>query len=110
MKYSPKTLLLFSYWYATKDVINKISHILQQSTYHPRLQILPLPPILPQSQNQNILSPKITSTSAPYPSLEPVVQTLRVKTLTSATTAPPRVNPSTSPTFYPRSNQWIKKI
>ena len=45
MKDPLKTLPFLSYGDATKNVINQISHILHRSTYQPRLQILPLPPL-----------------------------------------------------------------
>ena len=61
----PKTLLLLSYGDATKNMINHIAHILQRSTAQPRLQILPFPPMLPQSQYKNLLPTKITSTPTP---------------------------------------------
>ena len=48
----PNTLTFLSYGDATKNVINQISHILKISTSQPRLQILPLPLILPQTQSE----------------------------------------------------------
>ena len=78
IKDPPKTLPFLSYGDATKNVINKISRILQRSTARPCLQILPFPPILPQSQNKNIVPPKITSNPAPAPRVEPSAQPPRV--------------------------------
>ena len=97
IKDPPKILPLFSNGDATKNVINHISHTLQQSTDQPRLQILPLSPMLPQSQNQNLLPPKIANTPAPDMRLEPVVQPLRLQTFMKSSTSPPRVKPSKSP-------------
>ena len=48
-----KTLSFLLYGDATKNVINWILHILHRSTSQPRLQNLPLPPLLPQTQNKN---------------------------------------------------------
>ena len=47
MKYHPKTPPFLSYVEATKNAINRISHILRRNTSQPRLKILPLPPMLP---------------------------------------------------------------
>ena len=47
MKDPLKTLPLLSYGNATKNAINQIAHILNRSKYQPRLQILPLPHLLP---------------------------------------------------------------
>ena len=58
-------------------------HILKRSTAPPRLQILPLPPILPQSHDKNLLPKKITSKTAPSPRVEPVVQHLSVQIISS---------------------------
>ena len=63
-----------------------IYHFLQRSTAQPHLKILLLPPMLPNSQNQNLLPPKITNTPAPYTGAEPVAQTPRVQTLTTSPT------------------------
>ena len=110
MKYQSKTPPFLSYGDTTKSVINKISHILQRSTAQSRLQILQLPPMLPQRQNKNILPPEIISPSAPDMRVEPEVQPTRVQTLASLTTLPPRVKPSDSPSLDPHSNPWIIKI
>ena len=67
IKYPLKTLILLSYSDATKNASNHIAHIFHRSTAQPRLQILPFPPIIPQSQNKNILLPKIISPPAPSP-------------------------------------------
>ena len=72
-----------------KKEINQIARILQRSTSQPRLQILPLPPMLPQSQNENIQHQKIISTSAPDLRVEPVLQHPRVQIQESAPTPPP---------------------
>ena len=98
----------FYYVDATKNSINQIAHILQRITSQPRLQILPLPPMLPQSQNENLQHQKIISTPAPATRLEPVSQPPRVQTQYSAPTPPPIDQPSTSPSLDPHSNPWIK--
>ena len=77
MKYPLKTLPLFHYVNATKNAINQIDHILQRITSQACLQNLPLHPMLPQSQNENIQHQQIISTSAPAPrvktqELEPI--------------------------------------
>ena len=102
-------LPLFSYGDSTNNDINQISHILHQSTVKPVLQILPLPPMLLQNQNQNIFLPRITNKSAPSPRVELIVQPLRMKTLTTAPKLTPRLKPSISPISDPRSNPWIEK-
>ena len=53
-----KTISFLSYEYETKNSINKISHILQESKAQTWLLILPLPPMLPYSQTR-YLSPFI---------------------------------------------------
>ena len=58
LKDPPNTLPLFYYGDATKNVTNQISHILQRSIAQPCLKILPLPPMLPQSQNKSLLPKK----------------------------------------------------
>ena len=90
MKDPPKTLPLFSYGDSTKIAINHISYILQRSTSHPRLQLLPLPPILPQTQSENIQLKNILSIPVPAPRLELVLQPPRVQSHWSAPTPPPR--------------------
>ena len=75
----PKTLPLLSYGDVTKNTINQISHTFQRSTDQPRINFLPLPPILPQSQNENLQPPEINSIPALSPMVEPVLQPLRVK-------------------------------
>ena len=47
IQYPLKTLPFLSYIYATKNMINQIAHILQQSTAQPHLQVLPLTTMLP---------------------------------------------------------------
>ena len=79
MKCHLKTLPFLSYRYASKTVIDQISQNLHRSTVQPHLQILPLPPMLPQSQNQNLSPRQITSTPAPDTRVEPFVQPTRVK-------------------------------
>ena len=69
-------------------MIGQIYCILQQSTAQPCFQILPLPPMLPQSQIQNISPPKTTNTPALAPRVEPVVKPLRVKTMIIAPISP----------------------
>ena len=51
MKDPPKTLPFFYYVY-TKKGINIFLHILNRSTSQPRLQILPLQPLLPHTQSE----------------------------------------------------------
>ena len=97
MKDHPKTLLSLPYGDTIKNAINHIAHIFQRSTAHPHIQILPLPPILPQSQNENFQPPEITIIPAPSPRVEPVSQPLRVKTQQSEPTPPPREHHYTSP-------------
>ena len=46
MKEPPKRLHFLYYGEATENVINRIAHILHRSTSQPRLQIVPLPPLL----------------------------------------------------------------
>ena len=79
MKYPPKTIHFLSYRDSTKNVINQIAHILQESIAQPRLQILPLPPLLPHIQTQYLSPPVITHPPAPDTRVEPVVQPPRVK-------------------------------
>ena len=90
MKDPSKTLPFLSYGGATKNAINQIFHIWQRSTSQTRLQIFPLPPMLPKSQNENIQHQKIIITPAPAPRVEPVSQRPRVQTQDSAPTPPPR--------------------
>ena len=59
----------------------------------------PLPPILQQSQNENLQPPEITSIPAPDPRLEPVLQPLRLQIQESAPKPPPREQPSTYPSL-----------
>ena len=110
MKDPTKTLPFLSYGYETKNAINHIPHIMQRSISHPHLKILPLPPMLPQSQNENIQHQKIISTPAPAPRVEPFSQPPRVQTQDPAPTPPPREQPSTPPRLDPHSNLLIKKF
>ena len=93
MKYSLKKLHFLSYADATENAINKIVHIFQRSTYQPRSQILPLPPMLPQTQSENLQLQNIPSIPVPAPRVEPVSQPPRVQTNQSETKPPPRVQP-----------------
>ena len=88
-----------SYGDAIKNEINQIAHIFQRSTAQLRIQILPLPPMLPQSQNENLQPPEITSIPPPDPRVEPVSKSPRVKTQESAPTPPPRDQSYTSPSL-----------
>ena len=97
MKEPLRTFSFFSYGDATKNAFNHISLILQRSTSQPRLQIFPLPPMLPQSQNANIQHQKTISTPAPSLRVQPVLQPMRVQTQDSAPTQPPRYRPSIPP-------------
>ena len=72
-------------------MVSHIAHILQQITSHTHLQILLLPPMLPQSQTQYPSPPIITHTYASAHRVEPVVQPLKVKTLMVSPTTPLRV-------------------
>ena len=87
-KYPLKTLPFFSYGDA-KIMINHIAHILQRSTSQTRLQILPLPPMLPQTKSENLQLQNIPSILVPAPRVEPFYQYLRVKTHQLATKLPP---------------------
>ena len=110
MKDPPKTPSFLYSFDATKNAINQISQILQRRTYQPRLQILPLPTMLPQSQNENIQHQNIISTPALYLRVEPVSQPLRVQTQDPVSTPPPIEQPSTFPSVNPPSNPWIEKL
>ena len=72
MKGPSKKILFFSYGDATKNAINQIDHIFHRSTSQPRLQILPLPPMLPQPQSENLQLQNIPSIPVPYLRVEPV--------------------------------------
>ena len=101
IKYPPKTPRFLSYDDATKNSINQIAQILQRSISQPRIQILLLPPMLPQSQNENLQPPEITSIPAPDPRVEPVSQPPRVQIQDSSPIPPPIDQPYTSPSLYP---------
>ena len=108
MNFAPTTLPFLSYVDTTKTVINQILQIFQRSTSQPHLKKIPLPPMLPQSQNENIQHQKIISTSAPDLRVEPVFQPMRVLTFGSEHPHPPRYQPSTYLSLDPHSNPWIK--
>ena len=108
LKDPPKTLTFVSYGYATKNAINKISHISQISTSHPCLQIVSLSLMLPPIQNENIQHQNTISTTAPTLRVDPVSQAPRVQTQDSAPTPPTRDHPSTLPRLDPHSNPWFK--
>ena len=95
-----------NYGDATRNAINKIYHTLHRITHQPRLQILPLLPLLPQTQSENIQLQNILRIPVPYLRVEP----LRVKNNQSTPTSPPREQPFTHPRLDPHPNPWIKKI
>ena len=95
---------------ATKNAINQIPHILQRIISQPHLQILPLPPMLPQTQSGNLQLQNIPSIPVPDPRVEPVFQPMRVQMYQLATTPPTMAHPSTSPSLDPHPNPWIKKF
>ena len=90
LKDPPKTLPFFSYGNATKNAINCIAHILKRSAARPGIQMSLLPQMLPQSQNENLQPPEITSIPVPSSRVELVSQPLRVQAQDSAPTPPPR--------------------
>ena len=49
----PKFISFIVVWWCKKKSINQIAHILHRSTSQPHLQFLPLPPLLPQTWNEN---------------------------------------------------------
>ena len=63
----PITLPLLSYGDATKNAINNIAQILQRSTSQPHLQNLPVPPLLTQTQSENLQLQNIPSIPVPSP-------------------------------------------
>ena len=67
IKYTPKSLPFSPYGNAKKNAINQIAHISQRSIAQPRIQILPLPSLLPQIHNENLQPAEITSILAPAP-------------------------------------------
>ena len=109
MKNPPKTHPILLYGYATNIVINHISYILRMITSQPGLQILPLQPLLPKTQSENIQLQNIPSIPVLDPRLEPVSQPPRVQLLQTAPTPPSSMKPSTSPSLDPDPNPWIKK-
>ena len=108
MKDPPKTLPFFYYGYATKNVINQIAQILHRSTSQPCLQILTLPPLLPQTQSENIQLQNTPIIPVPSPGVEPVSQPTRMQTLQSPPTPHIIMQTSTSPSLNQNSNPWIK--
>ena len=109
IKYPPKKLPFLSYGDSTKNAINQIAHIFQQIISQPHLPILPLPPMLPQIQNQIQLPAMIIHPDAQAPRVEPVVQHPRVQPYMTSPISPPRVQHSPSPTLEPFKNPWIEK-
>ena len=91
-----------------KNAINNIDRIFNRSTSQPRLKILPLSPLLPQTQNENFQDYNIPSIPLAAPKVEPVLQPLMVKLIDPAPTPPPRLQPSTSSILDPDPNPWIK--
>ena len=91
MKEPLKTLPLFSYSDATTNTINHISHILHKITSQPRLQILPLPPLLTHTHSENLQLQNIPSIPVPAPMVEPVLQPPRMQALMSSPTSPTRL-------------------
>ena len=89
---------------------NQIAHIFHRSISQPRLQILPLPPLLPQTQNEIFQDQNIPSIPVAAPRVEPVSQTPRVKLLQPEPTPPPIVQPYTSPSLDLDPNPWIKNF
>ena len=110
MKDPQKTLPFLSYGDATKNAINYISHILQRSTTQPRSQILPLPPMLPQTQSENLQLKNIPRITVPALRVEPVSQPPRVQTHQSTPTPPQRVQQATSHRLDQDPNPRIKKF
>ena len=110
MKYPSNTLTFLFYGYETKKSINHIAHILQRSTSQPRLQIIPLHPMLPQSQAKNIQHQNVIRTPAPAPRVEQVLQPPRVLTQESAHKQHPRYQTSTPPRLDPHSNPCIRRF
>ena len=83
---------------------------MHRSTYQLLLQILSLPPLQLQTQSENIQLQNIPSIPVPATRVEPVLQPPRVKIIQSAPTPPPRLQPSTSPSFDTNINPWIKNL
>ena len=108
IKDTPKTLPFLSYCDATKNTIIQIDHILHRSKYQPHLQILPLRPLLSQTQSENFQLQNIPSIPVSDPRVKPFSQPPRVQIIQLAPTPPPRLQTSTSPSLYPYPNQWIK--
>ena len=93
-----------------KNAINQIDHIFHRSISQPRLKNLPLPPLLPQNQSENLQLKNIPSIPVPALRLELVFKTLRLQIIQSSHTLPPRLQPSTSSSLDPYPNPWIKKL
>ena len=110
MKNPLNTLPFLSYGDAKKNAINQISHIFHRSTYQPHLQILPLPILLPQTQNKNLQLQNIPIIPVPDPRLEPVLKPPRVQLIQPAPIPPTILQPSTSPSLDPDPNPWIRKF
>ena len=107
MKEPLQTLPFLYYGDATKIAINHIAHILHRSTYQPRLKDLPLPPLLPQTQSENIQLQNIPRIPVLIPGVRLVLQPLIVQRIQSEPTSPPRMQPPTSPILDPDPNPWI---
>ena len=96
MKDTPQDTSFLVLWWCNKNAINNITHILHISTSQPRLQTLPLPPLLPQTQSENLQLQNIPSILVPALGVEPVSQPPRVKNIQSEPTPPTRLQPFTS--------------
>ena len=72
-----------------QNVINHIAHIMHRITSQSRLKILPLPPMLPQTQSENLELQNIPSIPVPAPRVEPFSQNPMVQTIQSAPKQPP---------------------
>ena len=99
-----------SYSDGTRNLINNIAHILHISTTQPHLQVLPLTPILPQTQSKNIQLQNILSIPVPALRVEPVLQPPGIQTFQSAPIPTPRLKPSTSPSLDPHQNPGIENF
>ena len=100
-KRPPKEIWFIGLWVFNKNSINQISHILQRSTSQPLLQNLPLPPMLSQSQNQNLLPPNIPKIPVPAPRVDRAVKPLMVQTQKKAPTSSLKLKHSTYPSLDP---------
>ena len=86
---------------ATKNAISHVFHILQRIKAQPCIQMLPLPPMLPKSQNENFQPPETTSIPEPAPGVEPVLQHPNMQTKKSLPTTSTIKQSSTSPILCP---------